>query len=110
MAVKQFVESKKFLKAKEWYCHDYSKYLPHIVEDKHNKKFLYCKLLKRTINKIPSEVKKHVEGKKFQRYSTALDHPLILSNYLLALDSSFSPISECLPGFHNFNSNSQVKG
>ena len=66
-AVSQYMNSKSFKKSLEWYSVDYSEYLPHIVQDKENKYKLYCKITKQVINKIPHEVKKHVNGKKFIR-------------------------------------------
>jgi hypothetical protein len=66
--VQSYINGKKFKKELEWYKHDYSQYLPYIVEDKENPKKLFCKLTKQTLNKIPEEVKKHMEGRRFKRY------------------------------------------
>ena len=68
--VQAHINGKKFKKALEWYNFDYSVFLPHIVEDKRNDKRLYCKVTKQRLNKIPDEVKKHMQGKRFKRYST----------------------------------------
>jgi hypothetical protein len=67
--VQAYINGKKFKKQLEWYKHDYSEFLPHIVEDKENPKQLYCKITKQTLNKIPDEVRKHMQGKRFLRYS-----------------------------------------
>jgi Surfeit locus protein 2 (SURF2) len=66
-AIVQYLNGKKFKKAKEWYNHDFSEFLPHIVPDRKNPMKLFCKLTKLSLNKIPEEVRKHVSGKKFQR-------------------------------------------
>jgi len=42
-------------------------FLPYIVPDKRDNKKLHCKLTQRTLNKIPNEIKKHIQGKKFLR-------------------------------------------
>lgn len=51
--VNQYLQSKKFIKAKEWYSIDYSKYLPYIVPHKSDNRKLYCTLTKYILNKIP---------------------------------------------------------
>jgi Surfeit locus protein 2 (SURF2) len=66
-AIVQYLNGKKFKKAKEWYNCDFSEFLPHIVPDRKNPMKLFCKLTKLSLNKIPEEVRKHVGGKKFQR-------------------------------------------
>lgn len=68
--VQQYLNSKAFKKAKEWYSFDYTQFLPYIVEDSKNPKQLYCKLTKKSLNKIPDEVDRHSKGKKFQRFRT----------------------------------------
>ena len=65
--VMAYLNGKKFKKAKEWYSYDYSEFLPHIVPDKRDSRKLYCRLTKHGLNKIPEEVKKHVNGKRFLR-------------------------------------------
>lgn len=66
-AIATHLKSKKFLKAKEWYCYDYSKYEPYIVSHRRKPKSLFCNVTNTVLNRIPSEVEKHVSGKKFQR-------------------------------------------
>ena len=66
-AVLSHINGKKFKKAKEWYSYNYDEFLPHIVPDRDNKLKLHCKLTGQTLNKIPDEVRKHVNGKKFLR-------------------------------------------
>lgn len=51
--VQQYLQSKKFIKAKEWYSVDYSCYLPYIVSHKSDSRKLYCTLTKFVLNKIP---------------------------------------------------------
>ena len=67
-----YLNGKKFKKAKEWYTYDYSEFLPHIVPDKRDSRKLYCRLTKHGLNKIPDEVKKHVNGKRFLRLKEEL--------------------------------------
>lgn len=71
--VEKYVKSRRKLwqKQKEWYSHDFSVYLPHIVPHKSdpNKK-LFCNLTRTILNKIPDEVERHVKGKKYQRYDS----------------------------------------
>lgn len=65
--VQAYINGKKFKKESEWYRHDFSEFLPYIVEDKDNIRKLYCKITKQTLNKIPQQVRKHMQGKRFQR-------------------------------------------
>ena len=67
-AVQQYLQSKNFIKRKEWYSYDYSQFAPLIVESSEDSKKLFCTLTKQQLNKIPEEVRKHVDGKRFQRY------------------------------------------
>ncbi|GAB9473034.1 hypothetical protein Gpo141_00010197 [Globisporangium polare] len=66
-AIATHLKSKKFVKAKEWYCYDYSKYEPYIVAHRRKSKSLFCNVTNTVLNRIPAEVEKHVSGKKFQR-------------------------------------------
>ncbi|RMX62656.1 hypothetical protein KXD40_008827 [Peronospora effusa] len=59
--------SKKFLKARDWYCHDYSQYEPYIVPHRRLPKSLFCNVTNTILNRIPSEVEKHVQGKRYKR-------------------------------------------
>lgn len=65
--VHDYLNSKSFKKAHEWYSFDFSIFSPHIVQDKNNEKRLFCKLSKKSLNKIPEEVHNHVNGKRFKR-------------------------------------------
>lgn len=68
IAIQQHLSSNKFKKAQEWYSKDYSIYLPYLVPHKSgDSRKLFCILTRTTLNKIPKEIKKHVEGKKFKR-------------------------------------------
>ena len=58
--------SKAFKKA-QWYAHDYSKYEPFIVPHKSNPKRLYCNVTSTTLNRIPEQIERHVQGKRFKR-------------------------------------------
>lgn len=66
-AIATHLQSKKFLKAKEWYCYDYSKYEPYIVAHRRKPKSLFCNVTNTVLNRIPAEIEKHVNGKKFLR-------------------------------------------
>ncbi|TYZ58149.1 hypothetical protein PybrP1_008469 [[Pythium] brassicae (nom. inval.)] len=66
-AIEAHVRSKKFVKAKEWYCYDYSAYAPYIVAHRRKPKSLFCNVTGMVLNRIPAEVARHVAGKKYQR-------------------------------------------
>lgn len=61
------INGQKFKKTLEWYNYDYSEFEPYVVPDRQNPTKLHCKLTGQTLNKIPEEVKKHTNGKKFLR-------------------------------------------
>ncbi|KAL3664622.1 hypothetical protein V7S43_010371 [Phytophthora oleae] len=65
--IEQHLKSKKFVKARDWYCHDYSQYEPYIVPHRKLAKSLYCNVTGTILNRIPSEVEKHVNGKRYKR-------------------------------------------
>ena len=67
------INGKKFKKTLEWYQFDYSIYAPYITQHKSDNKKLFCTVTKMELNKIPDEVKKHFEGKKFQRLKEEYD-------------------------------------
>ena len=66
-SVTSHLNGKKFKKAQEWYTHDYTQYLPLIIEHRTDKTKLFCTLTRLQLNKIPAEIQKHVNGKKFLR-------------------------------------------
>lgn len=66
-AIETYLKGKKFQKAKEWYCYDYTQYEPYIVPHRRKDKCLFCNVTDTVLNRIPAEVEKHVNGKKFQR-------------------------------------------
>ncbi|CCI41606.1 unnamed protein product [Albugo candida] len=63
----QHLRSKALLKAKDWYNYDFSKYRPHIIPHRRKPKCLYCNVTQTTLNRIPEQVEKHVNGKRYQR-------------------------------------------
>ncbi|OWZ12905.1 hypothetical protein PHMEG_00013856 [Phytophthora megakarya] len=65
--IEQHLKSKKFVKVRDWYCHDYSQYEPYIVPHRKLAKSLYCNVTSTILNRIPSEVEKHVQGKRYKR-------------------------------------------
>ena len=46
---------------------DFSKFLPHIVQNLKEPKALFCQLTGQRLNKNPAEVEKHMNGKRFKR-------------------------------------------
>ncbi|CAM9417934.1 unnamed protein product, partial [Discosporangium mesarthrocarpum] len=65
-AIQQHLGSKKLKKHKEWYSTDFSKYLPYITAHKSDPKLLFCHLTKMELNRIPSQVEAHVNGKRYK--------------------------------------------
>lgn len=65
----KYLNSKDYKKSKEqWYDDSqFKKYLPYIVEYKKNKKKLLCKVTKKRLNKIPSQIEAHVNGKQYKK-------------------------------------------
>lgn len=69
----QYLKSKTFLKALAGKAkkidmeYDWSEYEPHIMQHKKVKAGLFCQLTGSELNKIQSEVEKHMEGKRFKR-------------------------------------------
>ncbi len=61
-----YINGKKFKKDTQWYSYDFSTFLPYIVVDKDDK-FMRCTLTQQKLNKIPDEINKHMNGKKFLR-------------------------------------------
>lgn len=67
------INGKKFKRQLEWYSYDFSEFLPYVVPHKKSYKLLYCKLTKQSLNKIPNEIKKHANGKRFIRLKQLAD-------------------------------------
>jgi hypothetical protein len=66
--IRRYLDSKSYRKAASWYSKDYSMYLPYLVPHKSgDPKKVFCVLTKKTLNKIPDQVEKHVNGKQFKR-------------------------------------------
>ncbi|TDH67303.1 hypothetical protein CCR75_001677 [Bremia lactucae] len=65
--IEQHLKSKKFVKARDWYNHDYSQYEPYIVPHRKLPKQLYCNVTGTVLNRIPFELEKHVQGKRYKR-------------------------------------------
>ncbi|KAG7383723.1 Surfeit locus protein 2 [Phytophthora pseudosyringae] len=65
--IAQHVDSKKFVKARDWYCHDYSQYEPYIVPHRRLTKSLFCNVTGTILNRIPYEVERHIQGKRYKR-------------------------------------------
>jgi hypothetical protein len=71
--IEQHLRSKKLERAqKGWFKDDWvEEFLPWIVPHKRDAKRLYCTLTQLAVNKIPEEVEKHVNGKRFLRLKEA---------------------------------------
>lgn len=65
--VHAYLSGSKYKKQLSWYSYNFDEFLPYIVPHKDSKK-LQCILTNQTLNRIPDEVKKHMNGKKFLRY------------------------------------------
>ena len=71
-----YFHSKKYQKAVEWHAFDVDKY-DYIIPHKSDKNKMWCQLTNQPLNKIPEQIVKHVQGKKFVRYpSTVIFCPL----------------------------------
>jgi hypothetical protein len=68
--IEKYINGKAYKKSKEWYSHDFSKYEPFIIPSIKHPKRLYCTITKKDLNKIPFQVERHWNGKKFQRLKT----------------------------------------
>lgn len=67
--VNAYLLGAKYQKALKWYNNDFEKYEPHIVADKRDSKKLYCTITGTKLNRIPEEVEKHVNGKRYKRFA-----------------------------------------
>ncbi|KAF0689791.1 Aste57867_18779 [Aphanomyces stellatus] len=61
------INSKRFKKATEWYSYDFAQYEPYLVSHRRKPKCLFCNVTGLVLNKIPAEVEKHMQGRKFLR-------------------------------------------
>lgn len=64
-----YLNTKDFTKGEEkWYDDSlFEKYLPNIVPHLKNSKKLVCRITKKHLNKIPSQVEKHINGKAYKK-------------------------------------------
>merc|ERR1719437_262054 len=69
--VTEYINSKGYKKAKEWYTVDFSKFEPHIVPHRTMKKHLYCTLTSTTIPKNPAKVEAHMGSNRFKEAKAA---------------------------------------
>jgi len=70
----KYVNGKAFKKYKLWYSQDFAKYEPLIIQSTKHPKKLYCTITKLEINKIPSVVENHINGKKFKSMLQRKNH------------------------------------
>ena len=61
---KKFLASKK--KGRVQLDFDWDQYAPHIISHKKDKKGLFCQLTASRLNKNPTEIEKHMAGKRFK--------------------------------------------
>jgi hypothetical protein len=72
--VNSYINSSKFQKLIKWYSFNFDIFLPYIVQDKKANQKMHCKLTNQSLNKIPDEIKKHMNGKKFLRLKKEQDY------------------------------------
>ncbi|KAJ7987301.1 hypothetical protein DPEC_G00337310 [Dallia pectoralis] len=65
--LQNFTKGKKYQKLSSSANFNYSQYEPHIVPSSKQPNHLFCKLTLRHINRLPHQVLKHVNGKRFQK-------------------------------------------
>ncbi|XP_072017755.1 surfeit locus protein 2-like isoform X2 [Amphiura filiformis] len=68
-ALKSYIEGKKYTKLRAQQEFNYKKYEPHIVQSnkKSHEHQLFCKLTVRHLNRVPSHVEKHVNGRRYKK-------------------------------------------
>ncbi|XP_062515912.1 surfeit locus protein 2-like [Corticium candelabrum] len=65
--LQQYVQGKKYKKAKKMKEYDFDKHRPHLVQHKKLTDYLQCQLTRRIIIKSPDAVERHVLGKRYQK-------------------------------------------
>jgi len=71
-AVQSYISGRRYKRA-VWQAFDYSKYEPWLVANGKDERLLWCTLSKRAVNKIPEDVEKHVNGRRFKRLKAAAE-------------------------------------
>jgi hypothetical protein len=64
--VQAYVTGKRFVKEIGWHNYNYDEFLPYIKPNRDDMKYMYCTLSKIKLNRIPAEIKKHMNGKNFK--------------------------------------------
>jgi hypothetical protein len=64
--INSYFNSKKYAMAKEWHAFNAEQY-DYIIPHKSDKNKMWCQLTNGPLNKIPAQILKHVQGKKFMR-------------------------------------------
>ncbi|CAB1332750.1 unnamed protein product [Coregonus sp. 'balchen'] len=65
--LQNFTKGKKYQKLSSTAEFSYSQYEPHVVPSSKQPNHLFCKLTLRHINRLPHQVLRHVNGKRFQK-------------------------------------------
>uniref|UniRef100_A0A4W5KXY3 Surfeit 2 n=1 Tax=Hucho hucho TaxID=62062 RepID=A0A4W5KXY3_9TELE len=65
--LQNFTKGKKYQKLSSTAEFNYSHYEPHVVPSSKQPNHLFCKLTLRHINRLPHQVLRHVNGKRFQK-------------------------------------------
>lgn len=64
--INSYFNSKKYKMATEWHAFGVEKY-DYIIPHKSDKARMWCQLTNQPLNKIPEQILKHIQGKKFIR-------------------------------------------
>lgn len=65
--LKKYASGRKYQHALQWYSHDFSKYKANYIFPGRDSKTMFCQVTKLTLNKIPSEIESHLQGKRYQQ-------------------------------------------
>lgn len=75
--LKKYASGRKYQHALQWYSHDFSKYKANYIFPGRDSKTMFCQVTKLTLNKIPSEIESHLQGKRYlqalKRYEAKLE-------------------------------------
>lgn len=69
--INSYFNSKKYKMATQWHAFNVDEY-DYIIPHKSDKTKMWCQLTQKPLNKIPEQILKHVNGKKYIRYELEL--------------------------------------
>ena len=72
--VKSYLKSKKLHKMKEMSDYNFDKLAPYVIPHNRDESKMFCVLTKEKIDRIPSVLEKHVNGKRFKRLRIEADN------------------------------------